>query len=325
VKKTAIGSADGAMKTQFASLAVGLGIGTAVGWMMGSGSSATPPPGAAATKSERPPTKSDSPAAAGQDENRATKRERPDAADPKPGQPKVLTYSSGNGGEMPPEMKEMFSKMEEQRKEARARKIDERLAALKSRLKLTPDQETKVRALLESSPDMGRGAGLLEGVKVAVNGNAGGVSLSSAAASAGNATGGSFDEQLAALLSPDQQDEFVAFQQEQRENRVEIATNREMTQLQQQLTLTPEQKDQAYQALGDIARNEADQPANGFDPAAMAAAKQARVDALRPILTPEQLKAYESNPAAAFGIPEVTVMPGGASVGTIQMNVAPSK
>ena len=69
--------------------------------------------------------------------------------------------------------------------------------------------------------------------------------------------------------------------------------------------------------MGDIAREEAENPQNGFDPAAMEAAKQDRIEALRPILTPEQMKAYESNPAMSFGIPDVTVMPGGAAIRSI--------
>ncbi|MCW1926372.1 hypothetical protein OKA05_27725 [Luteolibacter arcticus] len=314
------------MKTQFGFLAVGIGIGLGMGWMMGS-SSASPdaPAMAAATKSDRPVTGSDASTAAGPDEKRATKRERPEAADKKPDEPKVMTFSSTAGGEMTPEMKEMFAKMEEQQKEARARKIDERLAALKSRLKLTPDQETKVRALLEASPDMGRGAGLMDAVSFAVNGSSGTVSAAGAT-SAASATAGNFNEQLQALLSPDQQEEFGAFQQEQKENRVEIATNREMTHLQQQLTLTPEQKDQAFQALGNVARNEAEESSgNRLDLETIKAAKQARVEAMRPILTPEQLKVYESNPATLLNIPEVTVTPGGGSVGAIQLHVGPGE
>lgn len=320
VIKIAIGAADRAMKTRLGFLAAGLGIGMAVGWMIGSGSSSTSPPVAAATKTDRPAVVSDRPAGAGGEGKKpATKRERPAAAD-QPDKPKVMTFSSSPGGGMPPEMKEMFAKMEEQRKEARARKIDERLAALKSRLKLTPDQETEVRALLEASPDMDRGAGLLDAVKMAVDGSSGVISATGATGATvggSEATGESFDRQLQALLSPEQQGDFVAFQQEQHENRVEIATNREMTRLQQQLTLTPEQKDQAFQALGNIARAEADQPGNRFDPAAIEAAKQARLNALRPILTPEQLKAYEISPTTSFGIPEVTVMPGGAEIRSI--------
>jgi hypothetical protein len=106
---------------------------------------------------------------------------------------------------------------------------------------------------------------------------------------------------------------------------VEIATNREMAQLQQQLTLTPEQKDQAFQALGDIARMEAENPRKGFDPTAIEAAKQARMDALRPILTPEQMKAYESNPTMSFGIPDVTAIQGGAAIQSIMVTPAPDK
>jgi hypothetical protein len=317
VIKMGIGAADWTMKTQFGFLAVGLGIGTAIGWMMGSSSSSpVAPPMAAATKSERPAITSDASTVVGPDEKRATKRERPAAAD-KPDQPKVMTFSSSSGGEMTPEMKAIFAKMEEQRKEARTRRIDERLAALKSRLNLTPDQEAKVRALLENSPEMGLGGLPLMATKVSRDGKAGAVSIGAGHANGDNTNGANFEQQLAGLLSPEQQDEFTAFQQEQRENQVEIATNREMAQLQQQLTLTPEQKDQAFQALGDIARKEAENPQRGFDPAAIEAAKQARTDALRPILTPEQIKAYESNPAMSFGIPEVTVMPGGAEIRSI--------
>lgn len=297
------------MKTQLGFLAVGLGVGVAAGFMMGSSSSPAPLPAQAATKTDRPADASAKPATAIAEEKRATKRERPEQPD-KPGEPKVMRFSSSEGGEMPPEMKEMMAKMEEQRKEARARRIDERLAALKSRLNLTPDQEAKVRALLEAAPDM---QGLANDIHFSVNGKSGGLVTAGAALGGGNANGGKLDDQLAALLSSEQQDEFAAFQQEQRENRAEIATNREMSQLQQQLTLTPEQKDQAFQALGDIARNEAENPQNGFDPAAREAAMQARKDALRPILTPEQMKAYESNPMMSFGAPEVSIITVGSA------------
>ena len=228
---------------------------------------------------------------------------------------------------MPPEMKEVFAKMEEERKVAQDRKIDERLAALKSRLKLTPDQEAKVRALLESSPEMGLGGlPFFKSMKTSSDGKSGGVALGAAASVGGDpANAAKLDDQIAALLSPDQQEDFTAFQQEQRENKVEIATNREMAQLQQQLTLTPEQKDQAFQALGDSARKEAENPQKGFDPAAIEAAKQARMDALRPILTPEQMKSYESNPTMSFGMPEVTVVPGGAAIRSIMVTPQPDK
>src|SRR5688572_27359399 len=139
------------MKSQLGILAVGLGLGAAAGWMMKDGAAPTPPPVAAPTKTERPALASGGPAGEEGGEKRATKIERPEKSD----EPKVMSFSSSSDGEMPPEMKEAFAKMEEQRKEARARKIDERLAALKSRLNLTPQQEAKVRALLESSPDMG--------------------------------------------------------------------------------------------------------------------------------------------------------------------------
>jgi len=311
------------MKSQLGFLALGLGLGTAAGWMLKGDAVPTAPPVVAATKTERPALASGGGLAAseGSEEKRATKLERPEKSD----ETKVMRFSSGPDGEMPPEMKEAFAKMEEQRKEARSRKIDERLAALKLRLNLTPEQEAKVRALLEESSEMGLAGMPFFASKVSGDGKGGAISISGAVAGVGSEEGGSFDDKLAALLSPEQKDSFAAFQQEQRENKVEIATNREMGQLQQQLTLTPEQKDQAFQALGDIARREAENPQRGFDPEAMEAARQSRLDALRPILTPEQMKAYESNPAMSFAIPDVTVMPGGAAIHSIMPVPKPDK
>ncbi|WP_386780342.1 hypothetical protein [Luteolibacter ambystomatis] len=187
-------------------------------------------------------------------------------------------------------MKEIMEKMKQAQEEKRARKIDERLAALKSRLGLTDEQAAKVRALLEKESGN-------DDIGAVLSGDASAVNVTSLLGEGDKASQSATDAKIAEVLTPEQQAKFKAFQQERKENRIEIATNREMTRLQQGLTLTPEQKDRAYQALGDLAQREEEQPAsNGFDPQAMVDKQQARRDALRPILTPEQMKAYESMP-----------------------------
>lgn len=282
------------MKTPLV-FAVGLALGLSVGWFGGarsapaaSASTSAPSSGPADTKHSARPTLADS-ASAGQD---ALPSRKP-RLDVSPGI-KVL-----EGGEPanPEQIKEVMAKLKEEEQKKRAHRIDERLAALRSRLNLTPDQEAKIRALLESSPDLA-GGGILGGISLAD-----GATTFSLGGPAEGETQAAHDEKLAALLTAEQKEKFAAFQQEQRENRIEIDTNREMAQLQQQLTLTPEQKDQAYQTLSDLARREDSQSAGSpFDPETIEARTQARLDALRPILTPEQLKAYESAPIGLFGV-----------------------
>ena len=72
-----------------------------------------------------------------------------------------------------------------------------------------------------------------------------------------------------------------------------------MTRLQQSLTLSPAQKDQVYQALGAIATSEEERGDTGIsiDPEVIKARRQSRLDALKPILTPEQYEAYERSSA----------------------------
>lgn len=209
----------------------------------------------------------------------------------RPDLPKTKTFNLADGvkvieGKMDPQTEKIMEEFKKRHEEKRAHKLDERVAALRTRLGLTDDQAAKVRAMLEAGEDKGGpGSGMPIDIAKLMNGGE------------SKAERDALDARMAELLSPEQSQKYQEFQQEQRENRVEIATNNEINRLQQSLTLSREQKDQAYQALGEIAQSEDDQPTSkGIDPARMAARKQARMDALRPILTPEQMKAYESQP-----------------------------
>jgi hypothetical protein len=160
------------------------------------------------------------------------------------------------------------------------RRIDERVAVLKTRLNLDDAQTAKVRSLLEDGDEE---EDMLSKVI------AGESSLPPAAGAAAQKRA-DLEERISAVLKPEQAAAYGEFRQEQRENRIEVATGREMTRLQQSLTLSPGQKDQVYRALGMIAAGEEERGDTGIsiDADVLKARRQARLDALKPILTPEQ-------------------------------------
>lgn len=273
------------MKTQMTFLTLGAGLGAAITWMITSEPSPTPPPVAAKPETTRPADTRKSPAMSEERTDGPTRPLPPD-------QP--LDLSS-----LPPPTAaqqipaEVLKELETRRQDERTLRINERLAAFKDRLKLTPDQLPKLRALLGK-------INLTHGDASKVLGTP-------------SPQARELNDQLNAFLSPEQQELFAAFQQEQLENQSEIATNREMAQLQQQLMLTPEQKDRAYQLLGEIARKEVGQPFDLADRQAVDAARQERVDALRKVLTDEQMEVYERNPPLGFAIPDMIETPNGGA------------
>jgi hypothetical protein len=160
------------------------------------------------------------------------------------------------------------------------RRIDERVAVLKTRLNLDDAQTAKVRSLLEAGDEE---EDMLSKVI------AGESSLPPAAGAAAQKRA-DLEERISAVLKPEQAAAYGEFRQEQRENRIEVATGREMTRLQQSLTLSPGQKDRVFEALGRIAAGEEERGDTGIsiDADVLKARRQARLDALKPILTPEQ-------------------------------------
>jgi hypothetical protein len=165
------------------------------------------------------------------------------------------------------------------------RRIDERVAALKTRLNLDDAQTARVKALLEAGD---------EEENVVSKAIAGEPTFPPMPGEAAKKRA-DLEDQITSLLKPGQAAAFTEFRQEQRENRIEVATGREMTRLQRSLTLSPSQKDQVYQALATIATGEEENGNTGItvDPEQIKARRQSRLDALKPILTPEQYSAYE--------------------------------
>jgi hypothetical protein len=211
---------------------------------------------------------------------RSAKTDRPGKDEEVVGDAVVLDEDDENS----PEMARIRETMAKELVARKQRRIDERLAALKTRLNLDDTQTAKVRSLLEAGDEE---EDMLSKVI------AGDSSLPPSAGSAAQKRA-NLEEQISAVLKPEQAAAYGEFRQEQRENRIEVATGREMTRLQQSLTLSPGQKDQVFEALGRIAASEEERGDTGIsiDPEVLKARRQARLDALKPILTPEQFEAY---------------------------------
>lgn len=115
------------------------------------------------------------------------------------------------------------------------------------------------------------------------------------------------EDAILASLTADQQKEYESFRAEEKSNALEAVANRELSHLQSMTNLSPEQKDQAFAAFSEIASREFNLPVlePGKDAEAIKEAVSARwaarQEALREILTPEQMAIYQQagNPFAS--------------------------
>ncbi|WP_035602193.1 hypothetical protein [Haloferula sp. BvORR071] len=222
-----------------------------------------------------------------------TKTKRPAGKEEEEPDAVVLDDNDMNSAEMSG-LREAMAKELGERKQ---RRIDERLSALKSRLNLDDATAAKVKALLEAGDEE---EDLLQKV-------AAGDDLEPPQPGEEARKRAATEQEIAKLLTPEQASAFTQFTAEQRENRIEVATGREMTRLQQELTLTPDQKDKVFQALNQVAAKEDESGGLSItaDVEEMKARRQSRLDALKPILTAEQYQAYERSSQWMIQIQEV--------------------
>jgi RNA polymerase sigma factor (sigma-70 family) len=172
------------------------------------------------------------------------------------------------------------------------RQVKEKLAALRKRLSLTPDQETEIAKALEYGQ-----------MKTKIIDN----DVKVFRASADDKK--KMEDGIIASLTAGQQKEYESFRAEEKANAVEAVANRELSRLQSMTTLSPEQKDQAFAAFSEIVSRESmqDLPEPGGNREAMKGALEARwadrQEALGAILTPEQMAIYQQagNPFVARG------------------------
>ena len=164
-----------------------------------------------------------------------------------------------------------------------------KISRMKTRLQLTPEQEQKVRdsmgkaneRMLSMTQKMYTGEAKIEETK----------DLSTADPLSPQA--------INEILTPEQQTEYAAMQKEELQNNARLMANAEMLQLQGSLGLSQEQQDKVfgvlYQQTLDTTSGATANPAAAAttDPTtALQNALDKKIEALTPILTPDQLKSY---------------------------------
>lgn len=110
-----------------------------------------------------------------------------------------------------------------------------------------------------------------------------------------------FDEDLAALLNEAQKEAYTGYQADQRANMAEARANQDLAALQSMFELNSDQKDQAFDAFAELARQdlEAPDPVDGIlNTGRIIQQREKRITALEPILTDEQMAVYRDSPAA---------------------------
>ncbi len=198
---------------------------------------------------------------------------------------------------------------------------DQRFQMLKSRLRLTPDQETALKAAMDSEEKMQS-----EGASALLNGG-----KIDPSAYKGLKT---VDQTLNEILSPDQKTAYQQLKTDEKNSSAEMMASVQMNQVAPMLQLNDAQKDQMVSALEQVQLSASD-PAwikanvtNMTDPAAILQAQQkARNDALAKILSPDQLATYEQQAQAQLTMQQQMMQqfhPGAGSPAAATTTAAPA-
>ena len=167
--------------------------------------------------------------------------------------------------------------------------IEGKISRMKARLRLTSEQEQAIRESMNAAIKK-----MLAATQKMYSGEAKSDDIANIASS--DATG---MQPIEDLLTPEQRTEYDALQKEEFQNTARVAASAEMIQLQSSLGLTQEQQDKVFSALyqqsvDPVSGLEATQKSASInDPAAaLQQVFDKKVEALKPILTSEQLKTY---------------------------------
>jgi hypothetical protein len=173
-------------------------------------------------------------------------------------------------------------------KESQTRRVA-KLSLLKTRLKLSPEQEEKAAAALQKAHDLRQAA--REGFKPGEPPDF--AKMQQMMKSESLAA-----EEIRAELTPEQQSEFDVVRQEERADRAEEQTNRQISEWQQYLKMSAEQKDAVFQVLSEqaMANDPEVQPdAKDFEEvrARMEASQAAQRESLAQVLDEAQMAIFD--------------------------------
>lgn len=167
-------------------------------------------------------------------------------------------------------------------KAAIEQQIDGKVSGMKLRLNLTPDQEAAVREIV--------GKQLRRGTEMAEKMMKGELNMEEAQEMSKNANPVSEKEQIKALLTPDQQLAYDAFEKEENQRMARLMANSELLQLQGALHLDEGQQDKVYAVLAEQAQSQFDGTTGGFD---LGRISDKKAEALKAVLSPEQFEQYK--------------------------------
>lgn len=169
---------------------------------------------------------------------------------------------------------------------AMEQQVDGRLSRMEASLNLTPEQEQSAREILTRQAQA-----MSAGMQQAFSGKFDKEELARLGKNAGNT-----DEQIKALLSPDQKAAYPSYQREEAAHNAQLAANNELMLLQATVGLTSEQQDRAFAALYDANLNQLTgntRPPSGNQADVMQWTLDQKAKALEPVLTPAQLASYQ--------------------------------
>lgn len=150
--------------------------------------------------------------------------------------------------------------------------MDMKMAAMKSRLNLTPDQEKAIQDVMDKQSQLAQTmAGKM------MNGESPDDLKKEMQNQGPDGDALNLDKQLQTILTPDQQAEYQNMQADDKKNQAETMANMQLSTIQGSLQLTDDQKDKVFNALL--------QTGPGASPDAQKAA-------LQPLLTPQQFDTY---------------------------------
>jgi RNA polymerase sigma factor (sigma-70 family) len=168
--------------------------------------------------------------------------------------------------------------------------MEGRLTRMTASLHLTPDQVQAARDIL-----MRQARAMSAGMQQAFSGKFDRDEFTRLGRQAGNP-----DEQIKALLSPDQLASYPAYQREEAAHNAGQAANNDLMQMQTTLGLTPEQMDRVYAALYEVNFNQLvgnTKPTATDQAEAMQWMLDQKIKAVEPLLTESQLKIHRQQQA----------------------------
>jgi len=211
------------------------------------------------------------------------------ASDGKPDAPAAENRPPARSAEDEARRKEFEGRMTALREKESQTRRQAKIALLKGRLNLTPEQEQLATDALQKAHDLR--TSLRESFKPGEPPDFAKMQqmMKSDVAAA---------EEIRAQLSPEQQAEYDAVRQEERADRAEEQTNRQIAEWQQYLKMSTEQKDAVFQALSELSMAndmELQPDAKDFEEmqARMKANQEAQREALSQVLDEAQLATFD--------------------------------